>query len=62
MVYDVVTRSNELPARAAQKHELKKENKTKSDGGGGGEGIGRDLGDFFSGINFVAFFWENCEY
>lgn len=48
MVYDVVTRSNELPASAAQKHELKIEKKTKSDGGGGGEGIGRDLGSILS--------------
>jgi hypothetical protein len=54
-VYDVATRSNELPASAAQKHELKKQNKTKSDGGGGG--IGRDFGDFFSGVNFLSLFF-----
>ncbi len=51
-MYDVATRSNELPASAAQKHELKKQNKTKSDGG-----IGRDFGDFFSGVNFLSLFF-----
>jgi hypothetical protein len=55
-VYDVATRSNELPASAAQKHELKKQNKTKSDAGGGGEGIGRDWGGFFFWDKFCRFF------